>query len=94
MKTKRNNILKGSLVAGALLSVTGIQASNTNLFEYTDLGNGSELRNELIAKATSYDAERTFEMKCGEGKCGEAEKTETKKGEAKKAVKATKAKCI
>jgi uncharacterized low-complexity protein len=94
MKSNQKKLLKGSLIAGALITVAGVQVNATNLFEYDDLGSGSELRQELIAKATSYDTERTFEMKCGEGKCGETDKTDTKKAKTDQAESKTKeAKC-
>lgn len=32
MKSNQKNILKGSLVAGALLTATGIQAESANIF--------------------------------------------------------------
>ncbi len=89
----RKNILKGTLFAGALLSVSALSAtpSQSNLFDYSALGSGSEVRSELLhSNASPTDI---FEANCG----GKTETTETKKGEAKEAAtkesKAEEAKC-
>ncbi|NQU85179.1 MAG: hypothetical protein HQ541_05410, partial [Mariniphaga sp.] len=50
---KRNltkNFLKGTLVAGALLTVSALSATpnSSTLFEYNSLGSGAEVRSELL----------------------------------------------
>ena len=88
---KKSGLLTGALFTGAILAlpVTGSDASN--IYSYSNLGSGSELRSELLdlnnsssdlaARAISF--EKYVEGKCGEGKCGE-------KKDAKKSSKDTK----
>jgi len=80
---KRANLIKGTLVAGALLSVTALSAipNSSSLFNYRVLGSGAEVRSEILHSDASRS--NNFEAKCGE-------KTETK---AESEVKSTEAKC-
>lgn len=81
---KRRNLIKGTLVAGALLSVTALSATpnSSNLFEYCNLGSGAEVRTEILS--TVVNPFNTFEAKCGEkAKEGETKTTEAKCGEGK-----------
>lgn len=89
-KTKRN-LLKGTMVAGALLSVTALSATpnSSNLFEYTSLGSGAEVRTEILH--SNSNPLNTFEAKCGEETGKKAEKA-TKKSAAKEG-KSKEAKC-
>ena len=48
MKNSKKKVLKGSLIAGALIGVTSLTASPADLFTYYDLGSGSEIRAALI----------------------------------------------
>lgn len=97
---KKRNFIKGTLVAGALLSVTALSATpNSSLFEYNALGSGAEVRTEILhnhaspfnnleakcgEKSTKKAEDKKAEAKCGEGKCGEG-KCGDKKTEATKA---------
>ncbi len=101
-KEKRNiskNLLKGTFVAGALLSVSSLTAATTSsLYDYDALGSGSEIRSEILGNTLQATTpENNFELKCGEGKCGEGkcgeEKKEAKKTEAKSETKSKDAKC-
>ncbi len=99
-KSTSNNLLKGTLIAGALFSVSALSASTTSsLYDYDTMGSGAEVRGMLL-NASAPSSVMNFEMKCGEGKdteakCGEGEKKETKeaKKEGKSESKATEAKC-
>lgn len=78
---KTRNFIKGTLVAGALLSVTALSATpNSSLFEYSALGSGAEVRTEILRSAASPF--NNFEAKCGE-KSTTTKKSETKSTEAK-----------
>ena len=91
--TKHAAVISGTLVTGL---VAGLAADNANanandLFDYTTLGSGYELRNGLIdmnlvdkALATNTIRAKVWEDKCGEGKCGEGKCGEEKKKEEKK----------
>lgn len=81
MENKKSKIFKGSLVAGAMLSVTALSAApnTSNLFNYNALGSGAEVRTEILN--SNGDMHRTFEAKCGEE--SKAAKAESKSKEAK-----------
>jgi len=83
---KRKSILKGALVAGALIAVSGLTANAASLFSYSNLGSGEEIRASLLntpsataktldlkcgAKAKTDSTKKGKDGKCGEGKCGE-----------------------
>lgn len=101
--TSKKLLLTGSIIAGALLGVGAPRTINAaNLFDYHNLGSGSELRSLLL----NNSAERNLEMKCGnksdsksdakpasdaktkDAKCGEG-----KCGDKKMESKAKDAKC-
>lgn len=99
MNNKRNHTRKAAVISGTLVTglVAGLAANDVNaneLFEYSDMGSGYELRNDLInlnmveqALATNTVRAKVWEDKCGEGKCGEGKCGEEKKKEEKKEVK-------
>jgi len=80
---KSNGMKKTGVITSALLSgafgLTTLNASGENLYNYSDMGSGAELRSELIdlnsrssqlaVEAVSFG--KHVELKCGEGKCGE-----------------------
>lgn len=98
---KTGKMIAGSLLAGSIISLGSVSTGNAaNLYDYNDLGDGSEVRTSLL--------ERNFEIKCGdesncggkkkgegkkakdsEHKCGEESNCGGKKGEGKKAKKAS-----
>ncbi len=96
MNNKRNHTRKAAVISGTLVTglVAGMAANDVNaneLFEYSDMGSGYELRNDLInlnmveqALATNTVRAKVWEDKCGEGKCGEGKCGEEKKKEEKK----------
>lgn len=63
---KRSNLIKGSLVFGALLSVSALSAtpSSSSLFEYNALGSGAQVRTEILHSASNPFM--GFDAKCGE----------------------------
>lgn len=82
-KIKKAAIITGSLLSGAVLSVTPLHAETGSLTS-TDLGTGSEIRATLLG--TSVDA-NTLELTCGE------KKEEAKPAEKKADAKAAEHKC-
>ena len=99
MEKRKRNFIKGTLVAGALLSVTALSATPnaSNLFDYNALGSGAEVRSEILHSETSPF--NNLEAKCGEkstttaegkkaeAKCGEGKCGEGKCGDKKAATK-------
>ena len=93
MKTRKENksgLLKSVVLSGMIAGAMPFASNADNLFNYEDLGSGSQLRSNLIQKyvsptnAISNTGENfVFEAKCGEGKCGEG-KCGEKKGTEKK----------
>ena len=94
MKNKKT-IIAGSMLAGAMLSVSALTAS-TNLFNYNALGNGSEVRSAIEltcgekktetkeTKTTTKDTKTTTtDKKAKDGKCGEKKAKDGKCGEGK-----------
>lgn len=88
MENKSKKVLKGSLIASAMLGMAafGANASTSQLFSFNELGSGSELRCTLSEKATTSasnlllelkcgDSTKTKDHKCGEGKCGDKKAT-------------------
>jgi len=76
--TKQVAIVSGAIVTGIMGGASAHEANAGDLFNYTTLGTGSELRNELIDmnmvdKAVGPETirARVWEGSCGEGKCGE-----------------------
>lgn len=93
MENKKNKtIIAGSMIAGALLSLS-LNANTSNLFNYNTLGNGAEVRNaiELACgekkadekKADEKKGEKKGEKKAKDGKCGEKKAKDGKCGEGK-----------
>lgn len=103
-KKTKSNFIKGTLVAGALLSVSALSATPnaSSLFDYNALGSGSEVRSEILH--TEANPFSNFEAKCGEkkeaksegkkaeGKCGEGKCGDKKAAKKTKDAKATKTK--
>ncbi len=78
---KKKSILTSTIIAGALIAVSGLSANANGLFDYNSLGSAEELRSNLLNKVS---ASNTLELSCGakaktdstkkgkEGKCGAA----------------------
>lgn len=96
---KNKAIFSGSIVAGAILGLTSLQA-NANPVAYSHLGTGAAVRNELLngsrtslgtfelkcaAKGDSSTAKmgKSKDGKCGEGKCGDKKMNTGKNGKTK-----------
>lgn len=83
--------LKGSLIAGALFSMTALSAAPTSgLFDYNVMGSGAEVRTELLDNESS--PKTNLELNCGEKEAPKEKAKEAKK-EATKEAKSKEAKC-
>lgn len=85
---KKKNIIKGSLIAGALVACSSFATHATEIFHSNNLGSGEEVRTNLLAKKTgNHRLELTCSSgsqsgthkhhkdgKCGDGKCGKDHK--------------------
>jgi len=96
MDIKKKSLITGSMIAGALFATANLNANAADLFRFSNLGTGEEVRSQLLGsssnalhlelkcgekgKADSTAAKKGKDGKCGEGKCGEG-----KCGGAKKA---------
>lgn len=81
----RKNLIKGTLVAGALLSITALSAApnSSSLFNYNALGSGAEVRSEILQNGNNNPL-NVFEANCGEKTTAKEGKTEEQKcGEGK-----------
>ena len=106
-KEKQSRLLKTVVIGGMIAGASSLSANADNLFNYGDLGSGSELRGHLLEQygspintanlPTDYivGEAKCGEGKCGEGKCGEGKEKKAEKGkEAKKGESKTgEAKC-
>ena len=97
----KKSIFNGSMIAGAIMSLTSISANAATLTNYSSLGTGGQVRSELLSSVSSFG---NLELKCGENKtkeakCGEDKSKEakcgekTKKDDKKKEGKGKEAKC-
>jgi hypothetical protein len=78
METKKT-ILTGTMIATAILGAASMKANTSNLFDFTSLGSGSEVRSVLLNSAPS--AVKFTDLSCGEKK--DADKKEAKTKDAK-----------
>lgn len=79
---KSVNVLKGSLIAGALFGVSALGATtSSSLFSYEVLGSGAEVRSEILSSETTPHA--NFDMNCGEKEGKESKESKEKAKEAK-----------
>jgi len=94
MKNKKN-MLTSTIIAGAMIAVSGLGAKASGLFSYNNLGSAEEVRSNLLnhnsgantlelscgAKAKTDSTKKGKDGKCGEGKCGGSKtKAKSKKG--------------
>jgi uncharacterized low-complexity protein len=95
METKKT-ILTGTVIATAILGAANMKANTSDLFDFTSLGSGSEVRANLVNAVPS--AVKFSDLSCGEkkdakttdtkakdGKCGEAKTKDGKCGDKKDA---------
>lgn len=88
MENKTKKVLKGSLIASAMIGMSafGANASTSQLFSFNELGSGPEVRGTLSERTSSGaanlllelkcgDSTKTKDHKCGEGKCGDKKAT-------------------
>lgn len=100
MKNKKT-ILSGSVIASAILAVTGTTVNATSLTNFNTLGSGAEVRSGLLGNPA--DAINAYELNCAakdaktkEASCGEKKaetKTETKTDGKAKDAKCGEGKC-
>jgi uncharacterized low-complexity protein len=96
---KKRNIVAGSILAGAMIAVSGMAANAAGTFHYNNMGSGETVRGNLLSRTA---VNRSLELKCGEkgkadstmkkgkdGKCGEGKCGEGKCGGHKKDGKKT-----
>lgn len=93
---KKKSILTSTIIAGAIIAVSGLNANANGLFRYNHLGSAEEVRTTLLnktsggnslelscgAKSKSDSTKKGKDGKCGEGKCG-ATKTKSKAKDGK-----------
>lgn len=77
-KSSERSLLTASIIAGALTSLTSLNANANQLFNYSSLGTGAEVRSELLN--TSNSGSKVIELECGNKS---TEKTNSKTPEAK-----------
>jgi uncharacterized low-complexity protein len=89
----KRKIIGRSIVAATALTVSGITANASGLFNYNNLGTGENVRANLLG---SNSENKNFELKCGnsgktdstmskkgkDGKCGEGKCGANKKGKS------------
>jgi uncharacterized low-complexity protein len=86
MKNKKT-ILSGSVIASAILAVSGTNVGAASLTSFNTLGSGAEVRSTLLGNPA--DAINAYELNCGEKKDGKAKDAscgEKKDGKAKEAT--------
>jgi uncharacterized low-complexity protein len=94
MENKKRSVLAGSLIASAMLGVSALNANANQLFNFNELGTGSEVRSALSDNTSSSinslalelkcgDSTKTKDGKCGEGKCGDKKKSTSKAKDGK-----------
>jgi len=71
----KKSILAGSILAGALLAVTGINANATGLIRYNQVTTPEE---EVVGIHAQNVANNNFELKCGATKKSDTTKTKKK----------------
>jgi len=91
----KKNILASTIIAGAMIAVSGLGAKASGLFSYSNLGSAEEVRSNLLnhsssantlelacgAKSKTDSTKKGKDGKCGEGKCGGSKaKAKSKKG--------------
>ena len=93
-QNKNKKMISGSLILGSIVGLSGLQANASELFNYNDLGSGSEVRSQLLGSERALD--NALELSCGEkseGKTSEQKCGEEGKKAKKKEGKATESKC-
>jgi uncharacterized low-complexity protein len=80
METKKT-ILTGTAIATAILGAASMKANTSNLFDFTSLGSGSEVRANLVNAVPS--AVKFSDLSCGDKKDAKAKEGEHKSKDAK-----------
>jgi uncharacterized low-complexity protein len=107
MKNSKTTLLKGLLVAGAMMTTGVITVSASSLVNFKNLGEGAEVRCNLSgneyaktgvemncgANAAATTDKTATDMKCGEGKCGDAKSDTTAKDSKSTEMKCGEGKC-
>lgn len=86
MKNLKKNLLRGTLLVGAMASTSAITVNANDALSFKNLGEGAEVRSVLsveksnaIGLAELNCGGKSSDAKCGEGKCGDTKKTEESK---------------
>lgn len=87
---KRKSILGGSMIAAAVLAVSGFSANAAGLFHHNVLGSGEAVRTNLLQREESA---KNFELKCGEKKTDSTASKKSKMGKKGKEGKCGEGKC-
>ncbi len=97
MKNKKT-ILSGSVIASALLAVSGTNVGAASLTSFNTLGSGAEVRSGLLGNPS--EAINAYELNCAakdakskDATCGEKKKAETKTDGKAKDAKCGEGKC-
>lgn len=85
MENRKKTILAGTLIASAILGGANLNASESSLFSYNELGSGSEVRTTLVSNSINAQAGiLSFDMKCGaDEKKSDKKEADSKSSEAK-----------
>ncbi|MBN2175222.1 MAG: hypothetical protein JW731_13895 [Bacteroidales bacterium] len=85
MKNTKKTIVTGSLIAGTIMGTVSMNAAETSMFKYSELGSGSVIRANLLNQTETDFKAYLLELNCGENtkKATETKKTEDKSKEAK-----------
>lgn len=85
MKNTKKTIISGTLIAGAVFGTFSINAAESNMFKYSELGSGSVIRANLLNQSETDLKAYLLELNCGENvnKTTETKKSEDKSKEAK-----------
>lgn len=78
MTIKRKRMITGSLIAGVVLGTVSLNAAETNLFNYNELGSGSVVRVKLLKQTDADFKAFLLELNCGEKTKKETEARKTK----------------
>ena len=85
MKNTKKTIITGSLIASAVMGTVSLNAAETSMFNYNELGSGSAIRANLLDQTEADFKAYLLELNCGEDtkKATETKKSEDKSKEAK-----------
>ncbi len=85
MKSTRKHLIAGTMIAGAIFGATNLNAAPADMFNFSSLGSGSEVRANLLNNSVGNLDAFLLELSCGDNptKTTDAKKTDDKSKEAK-----------